>query len=369
MNGAPLASGRARGYGASVGRDGASGQKRKLVIQVPCHNEEASLGATLADLPRSVEGFDVVEVLVIDDGSTDATADVARRAGVDHIVRHARREGLASTFSHGLDVALRAGADVIVNTDGDNQYVAASLPALVAPILEGNADIVVGDRAPTGLTHFHATKRLLSGVGSWAVGVAAGASIPDAASGFRALSRAAAFRLVVQSDFTYTHETLIQASRRRMAIAHVPVEVRETKRKSRLAGSMLDYVVRSAATIFRAYTMYQPLRVFTMVGSILALAGVAIGVRFLWFFFHDGGNGHVQSLLLCVLLIAMGFGSVMMGLLGDVIAGNRRLLEELVWRVRMLEIESRAEPTSPGTGEFPRPESVSSEPGREGPSA
>jgi len=320
---------------------GRSKSGRKLVIQIPCHDEEASLGATLAELPREVEGFDVVELLVIDDGSTDATAEVARRAGVDHIVRHARQEGLARAFSHGLDMALRAGADVIVNTDGDNQYAGASLPALVAPIVEGTADIVVGDRAPKGLAHFHPTKRLLSGVGSWAVGIAAGATIPDAASGFRAMSRAAALRLVVQNEFTYTHETLIQASRRRMAIAHVPVEVRETKRKSRLASSMLGYVTRSAATIFRAYTMYRPLRVFTTVGLVLGLVGCAIGVRFLWFFFHDGGNGHVQSLLLCVLLVAMGFVAFLMGLLGDVIAGNRRLLEELIWRVRTLEVDAR----------------------------
>ena len=262
-------------------------------------------------------------------------------------------------------MALRAGADVIVNTDGDNQYAAASLPALVAPILEGTADIVVGDRAPKELAHFHPTKRLLSGVGSWAVGIAAGATIPDAASGFRAMSRAAALRLVVQSEFTYTHETLIQASRRRMAIAHVPVEARETKRKSRLAGSMFAYVARSAATIFRAYTMYQPLRVFTSVGLVLGLVGCAIGMRFLWFFFRDGGNGHVQSLLLCVLLVTMGFGAFLMGLLGDVIAGNRRLLEELIWRVRTLEVDSRvrerpAQRSAAGLEDDGRPDAASS---------
>ncbi|HVH41388.1 MAG TPA: glycosyltransferase family 2 protein [Labilithrix sp.] len=327
--------------GRDVGSAGRSKGRRKLVIQIPCHDEAGTLGATLAELPRAVDGFDVVELLVIDDGSTDETSDVARRAGVDHIVRHARREGLASAFSHGLDVALRAGADVIVNTDGDNQYAGASLPSLVAPILEGTADIVVGDRVPKTLAHFRPAKRLLSGVGSWAVSIAAGATIPDAASGFRAMSRAAALRLIVQSEFTYTHETLIQATRRRMAIAHVPVEVRETTRKSRLARSMFAYITRSAATIFRAYTMYQPLRVFTAIGLVLGLAGCAIGVRFLWFFFHDRGNGHVQSLLLCVLLVAMGFGCFLMGLLGDVIAGNRRLLEELVWRVRTLEVEAR----------------------------
>jgi glycosyltransferase involved in cell wall biosynthesis len=321
----------------------------KLVIQIPCHDEEESLAATIRDLPRDVPGFDVVEVLVIDDGSKDATADVARRAGADHVIRHAMREGLARTFARGLDASLRAGADVIVNTDGDNQYVAASIAELVRPIVEGKADIVVGDRAPGSQERFTSNKRLLSRFGSWVVGVAAGARMPDAASGFRAISRAAALRMIVESEFTYTHETLIQASRRRMAIVHVPVETRATPRESRLAKSSLAYVTSSAGTIVRTYTMYRPLRVFATIGVVLGLAGLAVCVRFLYFYFTDGGSGHVQSLLLGTLLVALGFGCLLMGMLADVIAGNRRLLEELLWRVRTLEIarSQRADDVSP----------------------
>ncbi len=311
---------------------------RKLVIQIPCHNEEATLGATLSELPRTVEGFDRVEVLVIDDGSSDRTAEVARSHGAQ-VVRHRRREGLARAFSRGLDAALRRGADVIVNTDGDNQYCAASIPALVRPILDGVADIVVGDRDLQGLRHFAPGKRLLSRFGSWVVGIAAGAPVPDAASGFRALSREAALRVIVQSDFTYTHEMLIQASRRRIPLVHVPIEARETKRSSRLAGSTAAYVASSGATILRTYATYGPLRVFSILGFVLAVPGIALGIRFLWFFFEDGGSGHVQSLLLCVLLIMLAGFAFLLGLLADVTAGNRRLLEELLWRVRSLEVE------------------------------
>lgn len=309
----------------------------KLVVQIPCHEEADGLAAVIADIPREVAGFDVVEVLVIDDGSRDDTAKVAERAGADHVVRSPRREGLARTFARGLDAALRVGADVIVNTDGDNQYPASAIPELVAPIASGNADIVVGDRGPRDVVHFSPAKRLLSRFGSWVVGRAAGAVIPDSASGFRAFSRAAALRLIVESEFTYTHETLIQASRRRMAISHVPIRVRETPRKSRLAKSSAMYVTSSAGTILRAYTMYQPLRVFVTIGFVVGLAGTGVGARFLYFFFTDGGNGHVQSLLLSVLLVVIGFGAILLGLLADVIAGNRRLLEEVLWRVRELE--------------------------------
>jgi len=309
----------------------------KLVIQIPCHNEEENLEATLAQLPRSVPGFDSVEVVVIDDGSTDATVSVATRAGVRHIVRSSGREGLARTFVRGVDACLRIGADVIVNTDGDNQYAASSIGELVRPIVEGKADMVIGDRGPGGLEHFGFSKRWLSRLGSRVVGAAAGATIPDAASGFRAISRAAALRLVVVSDFTYTHETLIQASRGRMTVLHVAVESRHTPRKSRLAAGKWAYIASSAGTIVRTYTMYRPLRVFVSMGAVLGLAGCAIGARFLYFFFTDGGSGHVQSLLLTVLLVVVGFFCVLIGILADVIAGNRRLLEEVLWRVRVLE--------------------------------
>lgn len=312
----------------------------KLVIQIPCHNEEDSLAATLAQLPSSLPGFSSVDVIVIDDGSTDDTVAVARRAGVKHIVRAPGREGLARAFIRGLDACLRMRADVVVNTDGDNQYSADSIGELVRPIVEGKADMVIGDRGPGGLAHFDASKRLLSRVGSWVVGAAAGASIPDAASGFRAISRAAALRLVVVSDFTYTHETLIQAIRGRMAVAYVPVGSQHTPRQSRLAASRWSYIASSAVTIVRTYAMYRPLRVFVTAGAVLGTLGTALGVRFLYLFFTEGGAGHVQSLLLTVLLVVLGFLCVLFGILADVIAGNRRLVEEVLWRVRALETAS-----------------------------
>jgi glycosyltransferase involved in cell wall biosynthesis len=312
----------------------------KLVIQIPCHNEESSLAATLAELPTSLPGFDSIEVLVIDDGSTDGTVAVARRAGVKHIVRAPAREGLARAFIRGLDSSLRMRADVVVNTDGDNQYSASSIGDLVRPIVDGKADMVIGDRDLPSLVHFEASKRLLSRLGSWVVGAAAGAAIPDAASGFRAISRAAALRLVVVSDFTYTHETLIQAIRGRMAVAYVRVGSKHTARKSRLAAGKWSYIASSAVTIVRTYAMYRPLRVFVSTGIVLAILGAAVGVRFLYFFFTEGGAGHVQSLLLAVLLVVLGFLCALFGILADLIAGNRRLVEEVLWRVRALETAS-----------------------------
>ncbi len=314
----------------------------KLVIQIPCYNEQGTLAETIAQLPKSLPGLTSIDVLVIDDGSTDDTFAVARRAGVKHIVRAPAREGLARAFTRGLDAALRLRADVIVNTDGDNQYHAASIRDLVQPVLDGKADLVIGDRGLRGLAHFGASKRLLSGLGSWVVGTAAGSAIPDAASGFRAISRAAALRLVVVSDFTYTHETLIQAIRGRMSVAFVPIASRATPRSSRLSPSTWSYIASSAVTIVRTYAMYRPLRVFVTTGAVLGALGAAIGVRFLYFFFTNGGAGHVQSLLLAVLLVVLGFVCVLFGILADVMAGNRRLVEEVLWRVRALETASSA---------------------------
>lgn len=312
----------------------------KLIVQIPCHDEAASIAETIAGIPKTVAGFDRVELLLIDDGCTDDTVAIALRAGVDHVVRQPTKQGLARTFMHGIDASLREGADVIVNLDGDNQYDASCIPDLVRPLLEKRAEIVVGDRDLASVRHFPFTKRALSRLGSWVVGVAATTRIPDSASGFRAFSRSAALRLVVQNDFTYTHETLIQASQRRMAVVHVPITVRPTPRASRLSRSTTTYVTSSADTIVRAYTTYRPLHFFLACGALLATPGVAIGVRFLWFYFTDGGAGHVQSLLLATLLVILGFQTAMMGVLADVVAGNRRLLEEVLWRTRTLEIES-----------------------------
>jgi glycosyltransferase involved in cell wall biosynthesis len=319
----------------------------KLIIQIPCHNEEDTLAATLAQLPRSLPGIDTIESLVVDDGSSDATAAVAKTAGADHLLRNPERQGLARTFMRGLDECLRLGADVVVNTDGDNQYVGDAIADIVRPIVAGEADMVIGDRQVQRLDHFGPSKRWLSGLGSRVVGLAAGARVPDAASGFRAFSRAFALRLVVHSEFTYTHETIIQASRRSIATRFVPVGVRATTRPSRLARSTLAYISGSAITILRAYAMYAPMTVFMTLGILLALAGTGIAVRYLFFFFADGGAGHVQSLLLAVLLLVIGFLAAMLGVLADLVAGNRRLLEEIVWRVRSLETRPHADVIAP----------------------
>jgi glycosyltransferase involved in cell wall biosynthesis len=309
----------------------------KLVIQIPCHNEEDTLGATLAQLPSALPGFDIIESLIIDDGSTDATAEIARKAGVDHILRIPARQGLARAFVRGVDACLRLGADIIVNTDGDNQYVGSAVADIVRPILAGEADLVIGDRDVGRLVHFGFIKRWLSRFGSMVVGLAAGGRVPDAASGFRAFSREFALRLIVHSDFTYTHETIIHASRMRAATRFVSVAARRTPRPSRLSRSSWSYVMSSASTILRAYAMYQPMKVFMTTGALFSLVGCAIGFRFLLLYFANGGAGHIQSLLLAVLLLVIGFLAAMLGVLADVIAGNRRLLEELVWRVRVLE--------------------------------
>lgn len=311
----------------------------KLIIQIPCFNEEHTLAATLADLPREVAGISQVEWLIIDDGSTDRTVEVARQCGVDHIIRHTGNKGLAAAFRTGLSASLNAGADVIVNTDGDNQYNAADIPALIAPILDAKADMVVGDRQTDTIAHFSPLKKRLQKLGSWVVRQASSTDVPDATSGFRAFSRQGAMRLNVMSDFTYTLETLIQAGRKNIAVAHVPIRTNEKLRESRLFGSIGSYVMRSVSTIVRIYTTYQPLKVFISIGVLLFLVGFALGGRFLYYFATGSGDGHVQSLLLAVLLIVLGFQTAMTGLLADLIANNRKLVEETLWRVRKLEFE------------------------------
>ena len=311
----------------------------KLIIQIPCYNEEQTLPVTLAALPREIPGVNVIETLVIDDGSTDATVEVAKSLGVDHVEHHAHNQGLASTFIDGLQAALQHGADLIVNTDADNQYQAADIHRLVAPILTGEADIVVGDRGMQSHPYFSRYKRLLQRLGSWVVGIAAGVDVPDATSGFRALSRDAALQTLVLSNYSYTLETLIQAGARRMAVKYVPVRVNPQTRPSRLMKSIPHFVTNSGATVIRAYTMYRPLRFFMLLGMVLFGVGLALGLRFLYFYFTESGMGHVQSLILTAILLIMGFQTSLIGLLADLVGFNRKILEETLYRLRKLELD------------------------------
>lgn len=310
----------------------------KLVIQIPCYNEEAQLPETVAALPRTLPGIDEIEVLVIDDGSTDRTAEVAREVGATWLLRLPVHLGLAQAFSAGLDAALKLGADVIVNTDADHQYPGEEIARLLEPILAGRADMVIGDRAPHRSEHFGRLKRLLQGLGSWAVRRLSGTDIPDAASGFRAFSRYAALRLNVLTRFTYTLETIIQAGKKNIAITHVPVRTNPERRPSRLFGTLATYVRRSLATMIRIYAMYEPLKVFGTIGMVAVTGGVLIGVRFLVDYLADGGAGHVQSLILAAVLLLAGFMTMLIGLVADLIAGSRALVEDALLRVRELEL-------------------------------
>lgn len=306
----------------------------KLIIQIPCYNEADTLAIALAALPRKVPGFDTVEWLIIDDGSQDDTVKVARECGVDHIVRHTRNQGLASGFMTGLDACLRLGADVIVNTDADNQYNAGDIPALVAPILEHRADIVVGARPIESIKHFSPIKKMLQKLGSWVVRVASKTDIPDAPSGFRAMSRTAAQRLMVFNNYTYTLETIIQAGQKNMAITSVPIRVNEDLRPSRLVKSIPSYIKRSIATIIRIFIIYRPFRFFGTIGAILFGAGFLIGLRFLAAYLGGEGAGHVQSLILAGALLAMGFQAILVAFLADLLAANRKLLEDVRFRLK-----------------------------------
>jgi glycosyltransferase involved in cell wall biosynthesis len=312
----------------------------KLIIQIPCLNEASTLPATLADLPRTVAGIDTVEVLVVDDGSRDGTSDVARAHGVDHVVRLRRNKGLAAAFMAGIDASLKAGADFIVNTDADNQYSGREIAKLLDPLLKGEADIVIGDRNISEMQqHMSWRKRQLQRLGSWVVRQVSSTSVPDTTSGFRAYTREAALRMTIVSEFSYTLESIIQAGKKRMAIAHVPVQTNPRTRESRLFGSLYSYVKRSTATIVRIYAMYEPLKVFTYIGLTVFGAGFAGGLRFLYyFFFVDKGTGHIQSLILFAVLMIVGFQVVLIGLLADLMSANRKLLEDLLYRVRSLEL-------------------------------
>jgi len=311
----------------------------KLIIQIPCYKEEEYLPATLAALPKQLAGIDRIETLVVDDGSPDRTSQVARELGVDHVIRNPVNQGLARAFAIGLDYALKQGADIIVNTDADNQYKGECVAKLIDPILHHEADVVIGNRNPIRLKHFSLPKRILQYLGSWVVRRLSGTSIPDAASGFRAFSREAALRMNVVSDFTYTLETIIQAGKKQLFVTHVDVDVNPHTRPSRLFSGASHYVLRSVSTIVRIYALYEPLRVFTIIGIVLLLGGSAIGVRFVINYLHEGGAGHIQSLILAAVLLLAGFQTVLIGLMADLIGASRRMLEDAMLRIRRLELK------------------------------
>ncbi len=315
----------------------------KLIIQIPCFNEGATLPPTLRDLPRTLPGIDVIEWLVVDDGSRDDTAAVARANGVHHVVQFEQNRGLAAAFKAGLEESLRQGADIIVNTDADNQYQAGDIVRLVEPILAHRAELVVGDRGVGELPNFHYLKRRLQVLGSWVIGRAAELRTPDATSGVRALSREAALKTLVLSNYSYTLESLIHAGSRRAAVEFVPIGINPQTRPSRLMKSIPHYIKNSTITIFRAYTMYRPLRVFATLGVVCIVLGVIPGLRFVWFYVSGERVGHIQSLILAAILIIVGFQILLIGLLADLIANNRKLLEETVYRVRKLELGAAGE--------------------------
>ncbi|SMC76522.1 Glycosyltransferase involved in cell wall bisynthesis [Desulfocicer vacuolatum DSM 3385] len=306
----------------------------KLIIQIPCYNEADTLATTLAELPREMPGFKVVEWLIINDGSTDDTVKVAKKNGVDHIVNHTRNQGLARAFMTGLDACLRLGADIIVNTDADNQYNGSNIPQLAGPVLEGKADIVIGSRPIGSITHFSPVKKILQKLGSWVVRGASNTHITDAPSGFRAIHRTAAQQMVVFNDYTYTLETIIQAGQKNMAIISVPIEVNKDLRPSRLVKSIPSYIKRSISTIIRIFVIYRPFRFFGSIGAALFAIGLLIGLRFLWYYIHNDGDGHIQSLILASILMGMGFQSILIAFIADLLAANRKLMEEVRFNIK-----------------------------------
>ena len=310
----------------------------KLIIQIPCLNESATLPETLNDLPKNIPGIDIIEILVIDDGSTDDTASVAREHGVHHVIRFKRNRGLAAAFAAGLDACLKHGADFIVNTDADNQYRGADVAKLLEPLVGGHADVTIGDRNISSLKHLPIIRRILQRLGSWVVRQVSSTNVPDSTSGFRAYTREAALSMTFVSEFSYTLESIIQTGKKRLAIAHVLIDTNPKTRESRLFKSVASYVKKSAATIIRVYAMYEPLKIFTYIGIVFFGAGFAISLRFLYFYLNNAGQGHLQSLILSAVLMIVGFQVLLIGLVADVISGNRKLIEDLVYRVRKMEL-------------------------------
>lgn len=328
--------------------DPTTGERMKLIIQIPCLNEQDTLSIAINELPRSVPGFDSVEWLIIDDGSTDGTAEVARQHGVDHVISHPVNRGLAAAFMTGMDACLRLGADVIVNTDADNQYEAADIPKLTAPIVTGQADMVIGARPIDDTEHFSWIKKRLQRLGSWAVRVASKTDVTDAPSGFRAISRETAMRLNVFNTYTYTLETIIQAGLSNFRVVSVPIRTNADLRPSRLVKSISSYVRRSLITIFRILVIYRPLFVFFWAGTTMLLVGFGAGMRFVYFWLAGAGGGHVQSVILAALCLILGALLLMMGLVADMITANRKLIERVNLRIQRLEYDSSHQRTTGG---------------------
>jgi len=311
----------------------------KVIVQIPCFNEEETLPLTLRDIPRNIEGVDSVEILIVDDGSTDKTVSIAKELGVHHIISNVCNKGLAYSYVTALDACLRLGADIIVNTDGDNQYKGEDIPKLIAPILRGEAELVIGDRQTDTIKHFSATKKRLQKVGSWVVRKLSDTDITDAVSGFRAISRKAAMRMNIVTGYSYTVESIIQAGKKGLAITSVPVGTNGKTRESRLVKSVPRFISRQINTMLRMYTMYQPLRVFFLLGFLFIFLGLIPSTRFLYFYISGTGSGHIQSLILASIFFVIGFQILVLGLIGDVISFNRRLIEETLLRVRQIEID------------------------------
>lgn len=312
----------------------------KLIIQIPCLNEAETLEIALNDLPKQIDGIDEIEYLIINDGSKDNTVEVAKNWGVHYVVNFKQNKGLAKGFMAGLDACLRNGADIIVNTDADNQYCGADIEKLVRPILDGKADIVIGERPIDDTEHFSPLKKKLQHIGSWTVRVASKSTIPDAPSGFRAYSRDAAMRLNVVNQYTYTLETIVQAGHEKFAMTSVPIRTNAELRESRLFSSMFGYVKKSMVTIIRSFMMYKPLRFFGIIGSILFVLGLILGIRYVVFILAGAAGGHVQSLILASTLLMMGFMTWVIGMQADIIAANRKILEDIQYHVRKIDYDN-----------------------------